>query len=419
MRPRRRVRAPRALLPAALFLALAPRSALAVVVQVTSIPSANQTWGVPGSGSSVEADVFWIRNTVSVSSTFTLTMRPGIIVKFDPGTSMTVNGSLQAAGSGPSPITITSSRDDSKGGDTNGDGGATNPGPSDWNGIYLNSHTSPDSSRFVFCDIAYGGYNSNAMLTFADASGRIANCTLRSAYEGVAANGGAAPLIVDTSIQSTTLVPVVMDVGANPTFNRLTFTAPANGYSAIGVKSTNGFAGTATWPKRAATFGATPIANLAYVVLGSITINPGASLTLSPGIVVKIAGSASLYVNGTLTMNGTVTDTISMTSVHDDNLGQPLDTNNNGSITSPHPGDWGNITFNVGATGSLQYGRVKFGTTSASSGMVEAFNVNLPISNTLLSDAGHGFTFHGTSAPTLTSVAINNMTSCPTLMSVT
>src|SRR5262245_24023352 len=259
MRPRRRARAARALSAALPLTLLLAGPALASVAQITSIPSANQSWGLVGSGSSVEADVFWVRNSVTVSSTFTLTMRPGIIVKFDPGTSMTVSGSLQAVGTGPSPISITSSRDDTKGGDTNLDGGATSAAPSDWNGIYLYSHASPDSSRFVNCDIAYGGYNSGAMLTFQSAvSGRIANCTLRSGYAGVGANGTATPLIVDTSIQNSTLAPVLMDVGASPTFNRFTFTAPTNGYSAIGVRGSTLASGSATWPKRAATFGATP-----------------------------------------------------------------------------------------------------------------------------------------------------------------
>lgn len=59
---------------------------------------------------------------------------------------------------------------------------------------------------------------------------------------------------------------------------------------------------------------------------------------------------------GNLTMNGGAAagDTITVTSIHDDNFGNPNDTNNNGSITAPNRGDWGQIVFAQGATGSVQ-----------------------------------------------------------------
>ncbi|HTO90262.1 MAG TPA: hypothetical protein VMJ70_03955, partial [Candidatus Sulfotelmatobacter sp.] len=406
------------LLPLTLFAAR-PSAAL-TVAQITSIPSANQSWGLVGSGSSIEADVFWIRNTVTVTSSFTLTLNPGIIVKFDPGTYLQVNGSIHAVGTGGNLIHITSSRDDTQGGDTNGDGASTQAAPSDWNAIYLASHASPDSSRFVFCDIAYGGYGGNGMITFQTGiSGDVLNCTLRRAYSGIAMNGTSAPNIVDTNIQNSTLTPIIMDFNSTPAFNRLTFSQGNNAYDAVGIRSNILNSGTATLTKRTVTVGTTLYNNITYVVLGGETINPTATLVLSPGIVLKMVGGASMVNYGTLTMNGTPTDTVSVTSIHDDTIGQPADTNDNGSSTSPHGGDWSQINFQAGSTGSLQYCQLRFGTTGTSNGMLEAFNVNLPVSNTLLTDAGHGFTFHGTSAPTLTNVVINNMASSPTLMSLT
>src|SRR5262249_54825465 len=157
---------------------------------------------------------------------------------------------------GGNPIYITSSRDDTRGGDTNGDGGATTAAPNDWNGIFLQSNTSPDSSRFTFCDIAFAGGGSTGMLTFTSGvSGAVINCTLRRAYAGVSAQGTASPLLVDTSIQNSTVTPVLMDINSNPIFNRLTFSSQNNGYDAVGVRSTILASGSCTLTKRGAIVG--------------------------------------------------------------------------------------------------------------------------------------------------------------------
>lgn len=406
-----------ALFSAALAAGLVPARAVAQTVQITGSIVANTTWGPTGT---VVGDVFWIRNSIAINGGVTLTIQPGVVVKFDPGRTLTVNGTLSALGTAGQNIFFTSIRDDAVGGDTNGDGNATLPAASDWGTIQF-TDASPDNSVLDHCDVRYAGSSQQGALTFVNSSHSVANSVIRRSYYGLDCQGTAAPILTNTSIEASTLTPIVLDFTATPVLSSLVFSSSNNGYDAFGLRGGTLLSGSAaTLPQRGATVGVNPIANVTYVLLGSLTINAGASLTVNPGVVIKPSSSHSIVVNGNLTMNGGAAagDTITITSIHDDNFGRPGDTNNNGSITAPNRGDWGRITFAQGATGSLARCRIKFGTTSGNLGMVEMTNNSIPISDCLLSDAGHGLSLFGTSAPAVANVDINNCSSTPILLSV-
>ncbi len=407
-----------ALLAAVVFL-LTASGAVAQTISITSNVTSNTTWGPTGT---VVGSTFWVKNSISVSAGVTLTIQPGVVVKFSPSAQLAVNGALQAVGTAGSNIYFTSIKDDNNpAGDTNGDGNSTAPAAADWNSIVFADATVDGSSALTWCDVRYAGSSSYAALTFLSCSHNVTNCFVRKSYYGIDCQGSAAPTVASTSIEAATLTPIVLDFTAAPSFSSLVFSTANNGYDAIGLRGAT-LTSAASLPKRGATVGVNPVTNVTYVLLGSLTINSGGSLTVSPGVVIKPVAAYSILVNsgGNLTMNGTAAtgDTITVTSIHDDNFGSPGDTDNNGSIQAPNRGDWNQIVFAQGATGSLQRCRLKFGSNAGTIGMVQMTNNNIGVSNSLLSDCGHGIALFGTSSPAISNVAIHNCSSTPILQSV-
>jgi hypothetical protein len=145
--------------------------------------TADTTWVEVGSPYVVIGDV-----TVNVG--VTLTIEPGVIVKFDLGRLLDVRGQLLAEGTVGNEIVFTSLLDDSVGGDTNGDGNATTPAPSDW--LYLNINGGEGVFEHVEVRYAIIGilsdYQANSTLTVTDSHIR------ESGWYGIRIRGGQATI---------------------------------------------------------------------------------------------------------------------------------------------------------------------------------------------------------------------------------
>ena len=148
--------------------------------------SASETW--------LGTYLYHITGDVVIPSGVTLTIQPGAVIKFDQyrGIIVKPGGQLIAEGTVAQPIYFTSIKDDSVGGDTNGDGNATSPAVGDWHRIYINGGT----ASFNHVQLLYGGSPGNdggetgVILVDGSASVTISNIIMRqSLSDGVHVTG--------------------------------------------------------------------------------------------------------------------------------------------------------------------------------------------------------------------------------------
>jgi RHS repeat-associated protein len=123
-----------------------------LVKMVTHLPTTTYTTNTEWTAAN---SPYVLDGTLTVASGATLTIDPGVIVKFNGQLqTMYVNGTLSAVGTAANPITFTSYQDDSAGGDTNGDGTTTSGAPGQWIQISFSS----SGSQLTWVNVRDGGY---------------------------------------------------------------------------------------------------------------------------------------------------------------------------------------------------------------------------------------------------------------------
>jgi len=357
---------------------------------------------------------YWFYTSLEVTSTGSLTIASGNVVKMVPGTTMTVKGILKAEAAAAEKIYFTSLYDDNLGGDTNDDANNTAPTSGRWYGIHFTNESNDAESVLRRAEIRWTNYYGAVNLT--DASCTIDSSEFRNCTYGAVFNSDSNPIFTNNIIASSESTPVAMSFEADPVFSNNQFSTSDNQYDAIGL-----IGGTLTADASIVKRDFTDIPNVTYVMLSSVTVPSGKTLSIGAGIVIKSLSSHAFIVHGKLLINGTVGDKVVFTSVNDDNFGNPLDTRNDGTNQIPGIGHFGGFYFSETSdpTSTISHASIRFASyTQAYStynyaAAICISNASPTISNTQIFQATNGFDIRGLSSPVISTNNITNTTAAP------
>ncbi len=276
----------------------------------------NHRSGIEVPGGVIQSDLTWpswganvpyfVNTDLTVAGGVTWTIDPGTILKLDNGR-LVVNGTLVAEGTDVFPITLTSSMDDSVGGDSNGDGDETMPMPGDWRGIYLGPQAG--ESRFRHCRFGYGGGESVGFLygewrqttLYVDQCSPVlqSNEFTQSAGNGLELFGTRGVFERNRFMGTAPGRQAIFYHRLNnlPTLSGNEASGPGGG---IGLPAGNILVA-GVWEK--------PGDDFPYLPQGDLGIPAGTTLTLEPGVRFESAGHR-MIVEGTLLARGTADERV-------------------------------------------------------------------------------------------------------------
>jgi parallel beta-helix repeat protein len=377
---------------------------------------------------------------IYVNEGATLTIDPGVEVKFDYGSQLQVNGTLNAQGTEAKPIVFTSSR--------------LNPEVA-WRGILFTPTSGNSVMKYTKLTNALQAIemsgvsvpvsnsvlekNTNGLLLTNNSSPLISGNSIRgNSFSGIYLDSGSSPLIKNNFITNNAVHGIFMYQTAqkpiNPMINNNSFFGQSAhdltgdcvvgdcsglrinarnnwwGTTSVAVISSriydytenpNGpiidFSGYLNGPDGIAVAGEVksgPLsadeswtaANSPYHIVNDITVKPGVKLTIDPGVEVRFHGNYKLKVDGTLLSQGLVNNLIKFTSGKE--------------VVSP--GDWQYL--DLSSSSIVAYSQIEY----ANEGL-RFDNTSPTIRNSIISHNNYGLTLRtGSSAVISKNTIINN-----------
>lgn len=375
-----------------------PGALLALWLSLDAAHAQTPISGILTSDTTLSSGVWHVDGNLIVDSGVTLTVDPGAILKFDGGRRLEIKGFLHAVSSQAQPIYFTDIRDDSVGGDTNGDGDATTPAPGWWRGI----ESLPDGViTLQHAVVRYGGHvstwNTGKANVWHQGSGalNISDSVIElGSREGVRLEVATGAVNISTSYIRDNLLYGVNVLNAPGTISIAGNTISDNqqgiwiegstsapeisantiigGQAGIYLRtpdarpaiSGNSISATTVAPLR--TSGTieqdvTWDADETYYVTG-VNVNAPAVLTIPAGRVVKFPSNGLMRVYGLLDISGADDNEVVFTDYRDDSFGG--DTNGDGNASAPAPGGWGRIEVHDGGAVNIDHLRIRYAGSS-------------------------------------------------------
>ncbi|MCC7362114.1 MAG: hypothetical protein IT317_21700 [Anaerolineales bacterium] len=347
-------------------------AARAALPRDTNVPGQNittaVTWNLAGSP-------YIVQGLVNIASGGSLTIEPGVVVKFDANQWMRVEagGVLTATGTSGQPISFTSS--------------AGSPAPGDWQDLVVYG-----AATLQHCDFSHGAGGGHwSQLEINSSSVVVEDCAIHDGLrDGIRLWGdpGTTPTLRNLAISNNGMAAIRMtrlDISA--VLDNLTLSG--NGLDAL------------TWETQTTGGGNVTIngagLNGAPLQGGNLQLSAGTQLTLTAGTTLKLGTGAYLQVSsGTqLVAAGTAAQPVTITS----------------AAASPGPGDWQGIFIQSGAAATLQHCDLAYG-----GGGAWSWNIEIDSPNVLLEDCAIHHGLHdgvrldglGGMAPTLRNVLIHD-----------
>ena len=302
----------------------------ALATNVCGTLTSNTNWTLAASPYVATCDVV-------VNPGVTLTIDPGVVVKFaDYYTDLWVYGTLIADGTPNARITFTSVNDHSAGGAT----GTGNPAPNDWSSLRFVDGSS--GSVLDNAIVRYGGgdwyesvYIQTRNISFTN------NTIIRSGENGLRLDNVLPAALTGNSFISNTNSAVWAPLNNNGDSIVLSGNS-ASGNQLNGFVTAGSISGNVTWDGDD---------TFPFIAWEDVAVNPNASLTLTPGTILKFNDFYDdLWVYGRLIADTTANAPIYFTSLKDDSVGG--DSNSDGSASSPAPNDWSSLRFTDSSSGS-------------------------------------------------------------------
>ncbi|MFA5917321.1 MAG: right-handed parallel beta-helix repeat-containing protein [Candidatus Gracilibacteria bacterium] len=145
-----------------------------------------------------------------------------------------------------------------------------------------------------------------------------------------------------------------------------------------------------------------------YIIKTNLILNSGCTLTIEPGVVVKVSNGLSITINGVLNAQGTLGNEIIFTSINDWSVGGAV-----GGTGTPARGNWVYLYINgVGTNGSiLDYVEIKYGGSDTSYASLRLNTTTTQVKNTLIKESlyrGIRVDGNSTTYPTIQNSTITN-----------